>query len=86
MTSRRSILACLALVAAGSLPLGGCSTASKYRANLTPDLKTLYQREDDIRNAMAIMSDENGRMLNQDLGRAFYTDRPSRLTREPIPR
>jgi hypothetical protein len=84
----------LALALAGAAALGGCSTATssadhaqaeRIRADLTPELDTLYQRPDDVYNSMTIMADENGRMFMQDLGRAFYTDRPSRLTREPVP-
>lgn len=70
--------------------LAGCGTNpfsrdAMIRFNPTPELDTLYQRPVDVANAWAIMDDENWRMFNQDLGRAWYTDRPSRLTREPIP-
>lgn len=95
MTARvpRTIL-CLALGCLGAASLVGCTTASSsanhaqaesLRADLTPELDTLYQRPDDMSNAMTIMADENGRMFWQDMGRVFYTDRPSRLTREPVP-
>lgn len=88
----RSVTVLLGSAAAVAL-FAGCSAsnrsdyaeAAKIRANLTPELDTLYQRPDDIENAMTIMADENGRMFWQDLGRAMYTDRPSRLTREPVP-
>ena len=82
-------LGCMAVVA-----LSGCTTsvsrhdyaeAERVRADLTPELDTLHQRPDDMANALTIMSDENGRMFWQDLGRALYWDRPSRLTREPVP-
>jgi hypothetical protein len=56
------------------------------RNNLTPELDTMHQRPDDIDNAIAITFDENGRMLNEDLGRLFLLNRPSRLTPEPTPR
>ena len=49
-------------------------------------LDTLYEREEDIDNALTVTFDENLRMAVEDLGRFWYTDRPSRLTREPIPR
>lgn len=75
----------------GSLVAGGCvvnplSRDAMIRNNLTPELQTLYQRPVDVENAKAIAFNENGRMFWQDLSRTFYTDRPSRLTREPIPR
>lgn len=86
--------AALTVLGAGLLlAASGCNSGSTgdrqsrlIRRNLTPELKTLYQRPVDVKNDLALMSDENLRMFNQDLGRAFYTDRPSRLTREPVPR
>jgi hypothetical protein len=74
------------LVGAGLL--AGCtnplSRDARIRFSPTPELDTLYQRPVDIANALTLQEDENWRMFNQDLGRAFYVDRPSRLTREPI--
>lgn len=86
----RSTITIAALAVVVAAPLAGCQSeadkrAARIRRNLTPELDTLYQRESDIDNVMALSFDENGRMLLQDLGRAFYTDRPSRLTPEPIP-
>lgn len=94
MSTRVSRTVRLALGCAAAATLVGCTTASspadyaqaeRIRSNLTPELDTLYQRPDDMSNAMTIMADENGRMFWQDLGRVFYVDRPSRLTREPVP-
>jgi hypothetical protein len=76
-------------VMAGLVWLGGCSSDGRYgaiRSDLTPELDTLYQRSADIDNALTLMDDENWRMFNEDLGRAFYVNRPSRLTPEPVPR
>lgn len=86
----RSTITVAALAVVVAAPLAGCQSeadrrAARIRRNLTPELDTLYQREDDIDNVLALTFDENGRMILQDLGRAFYTDRPSRLTPEPIP-
>lgn len=94
MTTRVRRLTILALGTLTAAAVTGCSTASsnadyaqaeRIRADLTPELDTLYQRPDDMSNAFTVMLDENGRMIWQDLGRALYTDRPSRLTREPVP-
>ena len=86
-TSRLASAGIVTILAAG---LVGCSGSlgrdASLRADPTPELDTLYQRPVDVDNSMAIMSDENWRMFTEDLGRAFYTDRPSRLTREPVPR
>lgn len=79
------------LTAAGvfAAALAGCASPSRtdisaIRSNPTPQEDTLYQNSDDIHNSLTIMADENFRMFTQDLGRAFYWDRPSRLTREPV--
>lgn len=87
----RSTITIAALAVVVAAPLAGCQSeadkrAARIRRNLTPELDTLYQRQADVDNALALMFDENGRMLLQDLGRAFYVDRPSRLTPEPVPR
>ncbi len=89
MNRRPGLIVTLAACTLASL-LGGCSTGDQrlddVRADPTPDLDTLYQRPVDVDNALTVMADENGRMFWQDLGRALLLDRPSRLTREPIPR
>lgn len=92
---RRHTTPFLAL-AASSILLGGCyspgamsdptSRDALIRATLTPELMTLHQRPVDVDNQFAIMANENWRMLWGDLARATYTDRPSRLTPEPVPR
>lgn len=94
MTARATRIILLAAGTLAAAALSGCTTAvsradyaqaERIRADLTPELDTLHQRPDDMTNAITIMADENGRMFWQDLGRAFYWDRPSRLTREPVP-
>lgn len=86
----RRTLPIIATIAAATA-LGGCihgdtAQARRIRRNPTPELETLHQREVDVANRLALTFNENHRMLKQDLGRAFYTDRPSRLTPEPVPR
>lgn len=80
-----------AALIAGLAATSGCSSSkdkrvSKLRNNPTPGMSTLYQRQDDVDNTLAVYFNEMDRMFWQDLGRAFYTDRPSRLTPEPQPR
>lgn len=92
MRARRPALVGSILLATGLLAgcyAGGGSPVGRdaqLRSSPTPELMTLYQRQVDVDNSLAIMADENWRMFVQDLGRIFYTDRPSRLTREPVPR
>lgn len=92
---RRHTTSLLTLAGSTAL-LGGCyspsamsdpfSRDSFIRASLTPELMTLHQRPVDVDNQFAIMANENWRMFWSDLARATYTDRPSRLTPEPVPR
>jgi len=90
MTIRRRVPATLTVLAVFGATLAGCASDSSrdamIRADVTPELVTLYERQVDSDNAGALMADENGRMFWEDLGRAFYTDRASHLTREPSPR
>jgi hypothetical protein len=67
--------------------MAGCETSryQQVKDDATPNLDTLHQRPEDIDNAMVVTCDENGRMFWEDLGRVWLLDRPSRLTREPIP-
>ena len=80
----------LALALGAAIIAGGCSSeGDRYQAvkdDPTPNIDTLHQRPADVDNSIVVTFDENGRMFTQDLGRAFYWDRPSRLTREPVPR
>ncbi|MEL7473137.1 MAG: hypothetical protein AAGK04_07455 [Planctomycetota bacterium] len=92
-TLRGAGAASLALIAFG-MTAGGCiyhgpksseGNANKIRYNLTPELWTTYERPADVRNHLAYQSNANIRLLRADLGRAAMTDRPSRLTPEPVP-
>lgn len=82
-----SLLVALLLAAAG-----GCSSNTaaardaQVRENLTPELYTLGQRPIDADNAIAITVDENLRMANEDMGKLWLLDRPSRLNRVRMPR
>lgn len=83
-TSAPLLLSAAALALAA---LTGCESSryQQVKEDPTPNLDTLYQRPSDIDNKVTVTFDENMRMFVQDLGRVFYWDRPSRLTREPIP-
>lgn len=86
--------AALVLSAAAAAALlagcGGNNTAASrdamVRSNPTPELDTLYQRPVDMDNRVTLVVDENWRMFNEDLGRFWLLDRPSRLARERVPR
>jgi len=79
-------LGCAAMLAACSGHKDYSYEAAKdIRDNATPDLDTLAQRPVDVDNAIAVTFDTNGRLFNEDLGRMFFFDRPSRLTPTPMP-
>ena len=86
MNRRNRALGIGCCVSAAALFLGACSTHDQVTLDPSPDLETLHQNSARIGNALTITNDENGRMFWQDLGRAAYWDRPSHLTREPVPR
>ncbi len=81
-------IAPLALSASALLLLGGCSgnSITGLRLSPTPELTELARTPDDVSNSFAIMSNMNWRMFREDIGRTLYTDRPSHLSRAPIPR
>jgi hypothetical protein len=91
MTMRNPTAAALAIGLAAMLAgcAGSDTSAVRYasiRDNPTPELDTLYQRPVEIDNRLTLTTDENLRMFVEDLGRMWLLDRPSRLTREPVPR
>ena len=87
------ILAGLILGALGGAVLVACSSSpsSPYdvsfdaiRGDLTPELRAMTGRLVDEQRNMAVAFNQNGRMFYDDLGRAFYTDHPTRLSPYPI--
>ena len=85
-TTRRLLAPVFALSLAAAIT--GCTETrdAQIRADLTPELETLHERKVDQDNNGAITFDEDGRMFWEDMGRFWMTDRPSRLTKEPIAR
>ncbi len=86
------IFAGLMIGALGAV-LVGCSSSpsSPYdvsvdaiRGDLTPELRAMTDRLVDEQRNMAVAYNQNKRMLFDDLGRAFYTDHPTRLSPYPI--
>lgn len=76
------------LVVAASFFVGCDSTGGRihaYRLDPTPELDTLAERHDDIENTISLNYDTYFRQMNEDIGRFFLLDRPSRLTQKPIP-
>ncbi len=85
------IIAGLTLGALGAAVLVGCSSSSHpdvsfdaIRGNLTPELQGLTDRPVDDERNLAVTNNMNLRLMNDDLGRALYTDHPSRLSPYPI--
>jgi hypothetical protein len=74
-----ALLGCCALV--------GCNNHVKQKditKDLTPEMRGVSLRPADAHNAFALTSNQNLRMLSDDLGNLFYTNTPSRLSRYPI--
>jgi len=84
-TRSRSLVVLAAL--AGCALACGCSSKrdrlSEFRANPTPELVTMSQRPDDVRNMNALIRNESRRMLQRDWIYLWHMNRPTRLTPEP---
>lgn len=96
MTRRMSRVIATAALSATALSValaGGCAANNEVtyagdvgaiRANPSPMMGDLHRSEHAIRNDLTVMSDENLRMMREDVGRTLYLDRPSRLTPAPV--
>ena len=86
------ILAGLITGALGGALLVGCSSPSSpydvsfdaVRGDLTPELQAMTDRPVDEQRNIAVANNQNWRMLFDDLGRAVYTDHPTRLSPYPV--
>ena len=74
------ITACVALVGCGNKHV----TQKEITGDLTPELRGTSLRPAEAHNAFALTSNQNLRMLSDDLGELFYTNTPSRLSPYPI--
>lgn len=85
--STRLTLTAAALATGAGALLGGCSSTNldSIRSNPSPGIMTLSQSDEVVLNQMTITQDTNLRQLNEDLGRMWFYDRPSRMTPRPIP-
>lgn len=77
------------IVCAGALLLGACTTGgdknfAKVRSDPAPELLSLNDRPVDYSRKHKYAYDTNLRMMISDWQRGSLTDRPSRLTPEPM--
>ena len=79
------------MLTVAAVALVGCSQQNpdwvSYESisdNLTPELQTLTERPIDVDVNMAVAGNQTWRMIWEDMGRAWYSDHPSRLTPYPI--
>lgn len=88
--NRSAVRPCVLLASlTGALVLVGCSSDGgrlrSYRSDPTPNLDRLGQEHAVEENYRAIVTENNLRSMNDDLARAWFTDRPMRLTRRRTP-
>lgn len=86
--ARRSVLVLGIVALSGVGLLSGCCCTGNERLDAvrwdpSPNIDTMSERPEDMENAMTVTADENMRMFNEDMGRLFMFDRPSRLSRGP---
>lgn len=83
----RQTLALVVATGAASALLTGCSSErnrlAEFRNDPTPELATINERPDDLKNLNALIRDESKRMLVRDWRYTWYMDRPTRLTPTP---
>ena len=82
----RTASLCLAL-GASAFAMTACSNTSlhAFRSNPTSELDARGETYHDIQNQIANTADTNYRSLNNDMGRLWMSDRPSRLAKGPKP-
>lgn len=80
---------CLSLAALTiATTLAGCAGSSdpnavdfnSVRSNPTPEMLTLTERKVDVQRNYSVTANQNKRMILEDIGRFWMTDRPSGLT------
>lgn len=90
MTRRSTRIAALTLLTATALTAVGCNapySSTTHRAfvnNPSPTLDGMADRSVDIDNRIAITTDTNLRIMQEDLLSFGLLDRPRRSTRYPI--
>ena len=64
--------------------LAGCTRNRVGLHDVTPEMSTLSQTYTDVDVDLAMVDNQNNRMFEEDLGRVWYTNRPSRLSPLPV--
>jgi hypothetical protein len=88
--SLRSLLSAVSCIAAITLVAGcessgsGAASFDSISSDLTPEMKTLGERPEDVEGHMAYTFNHENRMFWGDMGRVWYTDHPTRLSPFPI--
>jgi len=62
----------------------GCNEQQKIMTDITPSMKTLSQTHTEVQMDLDVTENQNLRMAEEDLGRVWYTNRPSRLSPFPV--
>jgi len=83
-TQRFAILAAATLGAALLVGCHGSGRAAEFRKDPTPVADSLSRSNDEILNRITRTNDTNLRAFNEDLGRLFLLDRPSRLRKQSV--
>ncbi|MDP7009492.1 MAG: hypothetical protein QGI78_07980 [Phycisphaerales bacterium] len=64
--------------------LAGCTGNRVGLKNVAPTMDTLSQTHTDVNVDLVMVDNQNERMYQEDLGRVWYTNRPSRLSPLPV--
>ncbi|MHC5023977.1 MAG: hypothetical protein ACYTGG_08705 [Planctomycetota bacterium] len=77
------------ILAVTAMALVGCDadkdvSYGAIKGDLSPEVMTMTERPADVHMHVAQTNQQNVRMLWEDMGRTFYTDRPSFLSPLPV--
>ena len=78
-----NILKCICIIET-LLLFAGCVDNRVGLHDVTPEMSTLSQTYNDVDIDLAMVDNQNNRMFEDDLGRVWYTNRPSRLSPLPV--
>ena len=87
---RKTPLLVVTTMLLGAAVLGGCTGPDGYvmykdvRRDISPELQGTVERPVDVDAHLVVNNNANIRMITDDLGRAFYTNRPSALSPFPV--
>ena len=77
--SRKAVIGLGVCLLGGAMALSGCSTATTFRMDPSPEIQTTGESGDEVRNSLTLINDTNFRYFWKDMGRLMLMNRRSHL-------